>query len=278
VTVWLRPAHHDGEVAAIPEVFDPVSLADEIVRARARRTPLPAFTRRGGLDLEQAYEVQREVVSRRLARGERQVGWKLGYTTEVMRQQMGIESPNFGPLTDAMALDDGSTIPADVIQPLVEPEVALVIGEVDAVASGLDAGLRSVSSAFACLEVVDPVWEGLDFRIEDNTADGSSAAYFVLGPELDIDRLGVVEVSFSCGDASERGDSSAVEGGHPAGSLIWLARELDRRGGALRSGQVILTGGLTRALPIGTGQSARAEFRVTGQDPCTVIVHRGLDG
>lgn len=262
----------------ISDAFDPVSLAGEIVDARARRTPLPAFTRRGELDLEQAYRVQHEVISRRLGRGECQVGWKLGYTTQVIREQMGIESPNFGPLTDAMALDDGGTIPPDVIQPLVEPEVALKLGEVGAVTSGLDGALRSVRSAFACLEVVDPVWEGLDFRIEDNTADGSSAAYFVLGPELDIDRLDAVSVAFSCGDLSERGDSSAVEGGHPAGSLIWLARELERRGDALRSGQVILTGGLTRALPIRSGQSAMAEFRVGGNAPGMVVVRRGFSG
>lgn len=64
------------------------------------------------------YAIQRAVTATRVRRGETIVGWKLGYTSLAMREQMGIDPPNFGPLTDAMLLRDGEpTMP--LIQPCV---------------------------------------------------------------------------------------------------------------------------------------------------------------
>jgi len=48
----------------------------------------------------------------------------------------------------------------------------------------LDEVLDAVGEAFACLEVVDSVFPDYKFRLEDNTADGSSAAQVVVGPTL----------------------------------------------------------------------------------------------
>ena len=75
--------------------------------------------------MAEAYAVQSEVTAMRLARGERVAGWKLGYTSAAMRTQMGVGEPNFGPLTDAMLLPSGATLPAGALQPRVEPEVGL---------------------------------------------------------------------------------------------------------------------------------------------------------
>ena len=52
----------------------------------------------GVITLDDAYRVQDQVTALRLAAGERRAGWKLGYTSAAMRAQMGIASPNFGPL------------------------------------------------------------------------------------------------------------------------------------------------------------------------------------
>jgi 2-keto-4-pentenoate hydratase len=69
--------------------------------------------------LEEAYRVQDEVTAARLAGGERLTGWKLGYTSAAMRAQMGITSPNFGPLTDAMLLTSPAQLPGGALQPRV---------------------------------------------------------------------------------------------------------------------------------------------------------------
>ena len=70
---------------------------------RAGRTLDVPLSRSPGLSLADAYRIQDQMTALRLADGERLAGWKLGYTSAVMRAQMGIEAPNFGPLTDAIA-------------------------------------------------------------------------------------------------------------------------------------------------------------------------------
>ena len=81
-----------------------------------------------GLSLADAYRIQDQVTALRLAAGERRAGWKLGYTSVVMRAQMGIEAPNFGPLTDAMLLGSPAVLPAGALQPRIEPEIGLRLG------------------------------------------------------------------------------------------------------------------------------------------------------
>ena len=56
------------------------------------------------LGIDDAYAIQQAGTQLRVERGERVVGWKLGYTSLAMRSQMGIDQPNLGPLTDAMLL------------------------------------------------------------------------------------------------------------------------------------------------------------------------------
>jgi 2-keto-4-pentenoate hydratase len=52
----------------------------------------------------------------RIDRGERQIGWKLGYTSVAMRQQMGVDAPNYGPLTDVMRVDTGADLFVDGVR------------------------------------------------------------------------------------------------------------------------------------------------------------------
>ncbi len=231
-------------------------VADAILLARAEGRCLEAPYGGSPLDAEQAYAVQHRVVAARLARGERIVGWKLGYTSAVMREQMGIVEPNFGPLTDAMLLADGASVPTAARQPKVEPEIALVLGR--DVPNSMDAvGIRScVARAHAALEIVDSVWCDYRFGWADNTADGSSAAYVVLGPQVSFDGdddLASLPVSLerngdSCG--SGRGADAM---GDPLVALAWLSDRLIERGEQLRAGDVVITGGLTRAVPLEPG-------------------------
>ena len=78
---------------------------------RAGRTLDVLLSRSPGLSLADAYRIQDQMTALRLADGERLAGWKLGYTSAVMRAQMGIEAPNFGPLTDAMLLGSPAVLP-----------------------------------------------------------------------------------------------------------------------------------------------------------------------
>lgn len=237
--------------------------AARIVDAHDRRVTLDPISDRVGLCLADAYAIQSRVTRARLDRGERVIGWKLGYTSLAMREQMGVDDPNFGPLTDAMLVADGATVPGSMTQPRVEPEVALRF--TSDVPPGADraAVLAAVGTAHAALEVVDSVWTGYRFRLEDNTADGSSAAGVVLGPELPLDRVADVEVTlFVDGEAVGSGRGSDASG-HPANGVVWLVEQLEARGEWLRAGDVVITGGLTRAAALEPGGTIEAVFDAT---------------
>ena len=68
----------------------PNQLAEAIWAARQAGRTLDAAATIGTPDLATAYAIQRALLGLRLAAGERVVGWKLGYTSEVMRRQMGV--------------------------------------------------------------------------------------------------------------------------------------------------------------------------------------------
>ena len=175
---WRECVGADGGLAPAA-----VAAALRLARQSGRVFDVP-LSAEVGLSLADAYRVQDQVTALRLAGGERRAGWKLGYTSAVMRAQMGIEAPNFGPLTDAMLLESPARLPGGALQPRVEPEIGLRLGRRLAGPCSISDVLDACDAALACLEVVDSVWSGYRFTLEDNTADGSSAAWAVVGPVM----------------------------------------------------------------------------------------------
>lgn len=101
--------------------------------------------------------------------------------SEAMRRALGIGEPNFGTLWAYMHVDDGVLNMSRLIHPKAEPEFAFVA---DMTVRGADVDAETVAAAgrwAVALEVVDPRWFSYDFNWLDNTADGSSAAAYVLG-------------------------------------------------------------------------------------------------
>lgn len=94
-----------------------------------------------------------------------------------MREQMTIDEPSHGPLLDTMRITDGR-IPGTLVQPRIEPEIALVLRP---------------TSARAALDVVDSVWQDYRFSLELNSADGSPAAGVAPGPPLPLHTLATLQ-------------------------------------------------------------------------------------
>jgi 2-keto-4-pentenoate hydratase len=251
------------DVEAVARVLDETHLAGHVLAVHDLAVG----------DLGTAYDVQRALTARRLSRGDRTVGWKLGYTSAVMREQMGVAEPNLGPLLASMVLETG-VLDAGVTQPRVEPEIALVLARDPGVGSGVDGVLAATASAHAALEVVDSVWRDYVFDLVHNTADGSSAAGVVLGGGLPLDGLADLEVDLELDGTVVGSGAGRDAGGHPAAGVAWLVDRLAERGEALRAGDVVITGGLTAAVALAPGSLARAVFRDRGDEVATAAVRR----
>jgi 2-keto-4-pentenoate hydratase len=206
--------------------------------------------------------VQNALTQLRLAQGRSQVGYKLGYTSVAMREQMHIAEANFGPLLGDMLLPDGARAEG-FLQPRVEPEIAVVLGaDLDATTPSLDQVAAAIRDVRACLEIVDSIWQDYRFTLEQNTADGSSAAGVVLGPRIDIDpiRCDSLTVTLFDGEAAVANATGAAASGHPLLGVVWLCTQLARLGRGLRAEDVVITGGLTAARTLRPGATVRAVF------------------
>jgi 2-oxo-3-hexenedioate decarboxylase len=220
-----------------------------------------------GLALDDAYAVQHAVVARRLARGERLLGTKLGMTSRAKMAQMGISEVICGQVTDAMRIPDGGPVDlTTLIHPRVEPEVVFRLArDVDVRDPRVDIA-ACVDAVAPGLEIIDSRYRNFRFSLPDVVADNTSAAYFVVGPwqPLDEERgraLGELAVELLVdGEAVERGSTGEILG-HPLDALRALVPLARRHGFPLTAGQVILAGAATAAVPLGPGP---VQARVAG--------------
>jgi 2-keto-4-pentenoate hydratase len=171
---------------------------------------------------------------------------------------MGVAEPLYGELTDAMLLDVGEPlIAADHIQPRVEPEIAFLIGTDLAGERVGAAQVLAVTAAVApAIDVLDSRYAGYSFTLPDVVADNASAARLALGGvrhAVDGVDLRLVGCVLERNGRLHGTAAGAATLGHPAAAVAWLVRALARRGRGLAAGDVVLSGGLTEALPVNPG-------------------------
>jgi 2-keto-4-pentenoate hydratase len=78
-----------------------------------------------------------------------------------------------------------------LIHPLVEPEIAIVLGcDIDGSALSRARLIAAVDAVMPALEIVETRYEQYEFAAVDNIADNSSAARFVVGEPLRTSRAG----------------------------------------------------------------------------------------
>jgi 2-oxo-3-hexenedioate decarboxylase len=230
------------------------------------------------LDVATAYDVQAETLRRRLERGEQLVGVKLGLTSVAKQRTMGIDQPILGWLTDVMVLAAGEPIGPGLIHPRAEPEIVFVLAHRLA-GPGVTAAqaLSAIGSVCCGIEVIDSRFAGFRFRLPDVVADNASSARLALGP-IAVAPGGLDLSLEAClltvnGEVIDSATGAAVLG-HPAQALALAANMLADRGMALEPGWIVLTGGMTDAVPLSPGSSALAEFTHLG----TITVRAHAEG
>lgn len=248
--------------------------AAELLEAERSRTDRGPLTEQWtDLDLPAAYRVQDELLRRKHAAGEHTVGVKLGLTSRAKQLRMGVDAPLTAWLTDAMALPAGEPVPlGELIHPRVEPEIVFVLGARLA-GPGMTAerALTAVAAVHAGLEIIDSRYADFRFTLPDVVADNASSARYVVGSRArgprDLDlalEACLLEVD---GRVTDSATGAAVQG-HPAEALALAANTLAERGIALEPGWLVLTGGMTDAVPLRPGTCVTAHF--TGLGSVTV--------
>lgn len=216
-------------------------------------------------DLGAAYAVQQLNIDRRIGRGERLIGRKIGLTSLTVQRQLGVSHPDYGALLSEMIVGDGETLsPYRLLQPKAEAEIALVLGaDLTMPSPNVADVLRATALVMPSIEIVDSRIKDWKISLIDTIADNASSAFFVLGsPAIHpagFDFSGCA-MEMTVNDVLvSKGDGRACMGS-PLNAAAWLARRMQELGTPLLKGDIVMTGALGPMQSVSAGDRVAARF------------------
>jgi 2-keto-4-pentenoate hydratase len=232
-------------------------LAQSLLADLDARTPGARLPSGLGLTLPEAYEIQNAVLRLRELRGEKVLGYKVGCTSRVIREQLGVDEPIFGWIFDTGSFRSGVRLSHACFANLaVEGELAVRLGRDLPTAPSVEECVAAVETVFPVIElhhyVLPAAWPAGPWLVANN---GIHAGFVYaererpcrglsdLGHGLSIRIDGVTVEAFA--------ESEAIPG--PVRSLCWLAGRLPECGLHLSRGQVVLTGSPMKLYPVAAG-------------------------
>ncbi|MCC6472531.1 MAG: fumarylacetoacetate hydrolase family protein [Burkholderiales bacterium] len=252
-------------------------LADALAGAQSgARLIEPISARRPDFGIDAAQAVQHEITRRRLAAGWRIVGRKIGFTNRSIWPLYDVDAPMWAPVFErtvtGAANGHARVSLAGLVQPRIEPEIALGLG------SDVPPGLGSPQEVLErvrwyahSIEIVDchfPDWKA---RLPDFCADNACHARLVLGRPHPVDAAAIALLARQLRDCRVellRSGRRTLEGrganalDHPALALAHLAALVarDPQAPPLAAGEMVSTGTLTDALPVRAGETWSTRF------------------
>jgi 2-keto-4-pentenoate hydratase len=224
-------------------------MVAEILAAHESQTQIQHLTKTyGSFSIERAYEIQ-TVLAKGLSKRLGDVsGYKVAYASKAAQEQFGIDEPASGPLFRLQRVPNGSKLPAsDFVEIAMETEIAFTIGK------RIDRPVRNVEQLKGHVKWVHAAFDIGDYRFvsdeskptpQDMIATGVGAHLHVLGPGVAAEKIDVDAVTLKLlrnGQILAESPATNVMGS-PWNSLLWLANNLAKTGGAQEPGDVVVSG------------------------------------
>ena len=243
--------------------FDLANTVEDFWQARSRGEYFPtAWANK--LSLDESYAIQLAMIERRLAGGERQIGWKVGLTAKPIQEQFGFHEPVFGCILESVP--SGSTLrAAELIVPGFESELCLRMGAPLSGKVTMAQARAAVSGVHPALEIIETRGD-LSAQIALAMADNAQQKTVVLGAAVPLGDTALDQVACKVlmnGAVVAEGTGAAVLG-NPLHSVIWLASKLTTFGRGIRAGDIIMTGSFVRQFPLAAGDRVRVDYSGIG--------------
>jgi 2-oxo-hept-3-ene-1,7-dioate hydratase len=259
------------------------AAADALFQAEASRQQVSPVTQTyPDMDMDDAYAVQSAWVNKKIATGDKVIGYKIGLTSRVMQRTMKIDTPDFGVLLQSMHFDNNSSIrAADFPDPRIEVELAFVLKKrlfgdnltIDDVLDATDYIVPSLELIAARSYRVDPK-TGYTRTVMDTISDNAANAGIIVGDNRfkphDIDLRWSGALLYRNGVVEETGLAAGVLD-HPANGICWVGKRFAPHGIALEPGQIILSGSFTAPVIANAGDVFRADYGPLGEIHCNFI-------
>lgn len=259
------------------------AAADTLFEAEVNREQANAITlTHPDMTMDDAYAVQSAWVQKKLAAGDKTIGYKIGLTSRVMQRAMKIDVPDYGVLLESMRFEDGSEIPAsDFTDPRIEVELAFVLKDrlfgdnisMMDVLNATDYVVPALELIAARSHRVNPE-NGYARTVFDTISDNAANAGIIIGGrpikpnEMDLRWCGAI--LYKNAVIEETGLAAAVLN-HPANGISWIAKRFAPHGVALEPGQVLLSGSFTAPIPVKAGDTIHADYGPLGNITCQFV-------
>jgi 2-oxopent-4-enoate/cis-2-oxohex-4-enoate hydratase len=251
------------------------TAVERLIEAQSSsRLLAPLSETHGDLTLEHAYAIQDALRAELDRRGQRPIGWKLGATSPSGQAVMGVKEPASGFLLPGQYASGAEVSASGFANLCVEAEVAFRM-RTKLVGPGVTAAtaLLAVEGAVAALELPDFIFSGSP-RVADFVASSVIAKAIVLGSSLTpLSGLDVAreEVVYEHNGEIVGTYTAAEVMGDPLNALAWLANHLATRGLALKPGDIVMSGAISKMLRPKAGDTIRAKFAHLGSVSVKVV-------
>ncbi|HTP71104.1 MAG TPA: hydratase [Burkholderiaceae bacterium] len=227
-------------------------------------------------DIDAAYQAALAVRALRIARGEKPVGFKIGFTNRTIWERYRVFAPIWGTVWNTTlhhCEGRGAMSLRMLCQPRLEPEIVLGMRATPPTQPSLEQLFDCVDWLAPGFEIVQSHCADWIFTAAQTVADAALHGRLLVGPRVAVRsladhgealdaRLATSSVRLLRGDTLiERGLGRHVLDG-PLHALRHFVLELQRCPGAplLAAGDLVTTGTWTDAWPLQPGQTWRAEF------------------
>ena len=246
-----------------------MSLAQRLMAAydTGGLTTLPS-AQDASFTVRAAFEVADTLRGLRIARGEKPVGYKIGFTNRGIWERYGVHQPIWGPVwnTTAALLDGASTTVSlrGLSQPRLEPEVVFGFAHVPRAGMSLVELLGCLDWVAHGFEFVHTHFDGWRFTAADTVADFALHGRLCVGPRVPTrgwaalaDDLAALQVELLCdGRIVDRGQGAIVLDGPLNALRLWIdAMAQHTPDWPVRPGDFVTTGTITDAWPLLPGQT-----------------------
>lgn len=223
----------------------------------------------GELSVEQAYDVQAMLLEHKIRSGEHIIGWKVGCTSQATMDQLKIDEPILGCMTSGSHYSSLREVKAsDFCKLAVEGEIAFVMDK-PLKGPGVTNSdvIMATSGIMGAVELVDSRIKDWKMNISEAIADNSLHGGVILGPLMkhisgfDLRHEGVV----MCKNGHLLASACGVEAlGNPVNVVTWLANKLSAFNREIQTGEIILTGSLTKFFFVEPGDVVDVSFSSLG--------------
>jgi len=205
------------------------------------------------LTVDQAYDIQKQFVSKLVQDGGVVAGYKAGLTSAPAQKKFKAPGPVTGILLKDMQITDNRVVSTPYSKMMIEVEIGYRLNQDVKTPTTPETVKSLVDAIMPAVEVPDlnfATFKGLAFT--DIIADNVGARGFILGNPMNADKVdpnGVTGQLFM----DEKALGKAVPGRAALGdqwkALSWSLNNVLAKGGEIKKGMVVITGSLGRMYP-----------------------------